>query len=263
MFRRLVGRILRPNACLASIGIAISLFSGWQIISLLRNHERWTALGEIRTAEFAGLLGLVLIAIVVARSLLIDVWNGFVEKKRIVSGSGQAGTAYDYRAMLSRDPKEVIVVAQNMRTLLSDDEYLPCISDWLGRNKDRHPSLTFVLSTPEVLSQIGRDHLKQSVAQLKTFLSKEPMKERIHIRFHSGVGSLSAFVCDPKDKSRGVLVFTPKWALDAQPANRMYCVVERWEHDDLFNLLAGSIPAMVQIDSRSLDEVCQILGVGS
>ncbi len=111
------------------------------------------------------------------------------------------------------------------------------------------------------LNPVAWDHLKQSVVDLTKFLDKEPMKDRITLRFHPGATSLSAIGCDPRDQRRGIVVFTPKWALDVQPANRLYFVVERWEHDDLFNRLAGTIPAMVQNDSLTLDQVRTELGI--
>ena len=151
-----------------------------------------------------------------------------------------------------------------MRTLLSDKNYLPSISKWLNRNKQHTPSLTFILSTPKALgalSATARDHLKQSVVQLRAFTETEPLREAITIRFHSGANSLSAFVCDPKSRERGIVVFTPKWALDVEPANRLYCVIERWEHEDLFNRLCGTIPAMTQSESLTLDQACAELKV--
>lgn len=264
MLRRLIGRVLRPNAALAFFGVVLSLFGGWQVIALLRSDTRWAKLDDLSTNEFAGLVGLILIALLIARLLVSDLWNGFSHEKRVVCGSGQAGTPYDCRYLLSKNPKEVFVIAQNMRTLLFDKDYLPCISQWLTRNKDREPSLTFVLSTPQVLGALNptaRDHLKQSVVELKEFLKTEAMRDRITIRFHPGTSSLSAIVCDPKSKHRGILVFTPKWAMDVEPANRLYCVIERWEHDDLFNRIAGTIPAMVQSDSLGLDQVCAELKI--
>lgn len=266
MLRRLIGRILRPSPVLAFFGILVSLIGGWQVMALLSSDARWDDLSGLSTGEQAGLLGLFLIGLLIARSLVSDVWNVLVQEQRIVCGSGQAGTSYDYSSLLSKNPKEVFVVAQNMRTLLSDPDYLPCISRWLGRNKDREPSLAFVLTTPEVLGALNptaMEHLMQSVVQIKAFLDKESMRDRITVRFHPGAASLSAFVCDPKDRRRGTLVFTPKWALDSQPANRLYCVIERWEHNELFNRVAGTIPAMVQIDSASLNlgQVCGELGI--
>jgi hypothetical protein len=264
MLRRLVGPILHPNFVLTSFGVVVALISGWQVIALIYSDARWAKLSTLSTFELAGLLGLFLIILLIARSLICDLWNSLVKEKRIVCGSGQAGTPYDYRSLLLRDPTEVFVITQNMRTLLSDKEYLPSISQWLARNGNRKPSLTFVLCKPNVLGVLNptaKNHLKQSVVELRNFLKTRPVNDQITIRFHSSTISLSAFVCDPKSKERGIMVFTPKWGLDAQPANRLYCVVERWEHDDLFNLIAGAIPAMVQNDSLSLDQVCTELGV--
>ena len=264
MLRRGIGYILRPHRVLAVFGALVSLVGGWQVVVLLKSHAIWTGLGALSTAELASFLGLFLIALLIARSLVSDCWSGVVQEKRVVCGGGQAGTPYDYRSLLLKDPLEVVFVAQNLRTLLSDIEFLPTVSQWLERNKARSPHLTVVLSTPSVLGALNptaRQHLKQSVTELKGFLSNDAVRDRTTVRFHPGASSLSAIVCDPKSKRRGILVFTPKWALDDQPANRLYCVIERWEHDDLFSLVAGTIPAMVQNDSLTLEQASQELGL--
>ena len=173
-----------------------------------RSHPqraRWDKLSDLPILELAGLVELLLIALLLARSLVSDLWNGLAHEKRIVCGSGQAGTSYDYHSLLSRNPKEIIVVAQNMRTLLSDKDYLPSISMWLARNKNG-ASLTFILSTPKLLgahSPKAKEHLSQSAIDLKGFLEKEPLREMINIRFHPGANSLSAFFCDPKSRESG------------------------------------------------------------
>ena len=260
MIKIIIGRILRPNPILALFGVLVSLIAGWQIIELLSSSPNWSNLSSITTNELASLIGMLLIALLIARSLINDIWNSVNTENRIVCGTGQAGTSYDYKSLLSKNPRDVIVVAQNMRTLLSDKEYLPTLSRWLGRNTANQPNLTFILCTPKVLgaiNPIAREHLKQSVIDLAGFLKNEPSKNRILIRFHHGASSLSAMICDPNSKRRGILVFTPKWSLDEQPANRLYCVIHKWEQENLFTRIAGTIPAMVQNDSYSLDQVCK------
>lgn len=228
MLRKFIGLVLRPNPVLALFASFVTFVSGLQVIALIRSDTRWDKLSDLPILELAGLVGLILIALLLARSLVSDLWNGLAHEKRIICGSGQAGTSYDYHSLLSRNPKEVIVVAQNMRTLLSDKDFLPSISAWLARNKDRGASLTFILSTPMLLgahSAKAKEHLRQSVIDLKRYLEKEPLREMINIRFHPGANSLSAFFCEPKSKSQGIVVFTPKWALDVEPANRLFCVI--------------------------------------
>lgn len=262
MLRRVIGKILHPNPVLSLFAALLTFVSGIQILKLLFGDPWWSKFADLTTPELAGLVGLILVSLLLVRSLASDLWNAFLRERRIVCGSAQAGTSYDYHHLLERDPREVIVVVQNMRTLLSDKDYLPSISKWLARNKDRHPSLTFILSTPKALgalSSVARDHLKQTVVQLSTFLDTEPLRDAITVRCHSGANSLSAFVCDPKSRERGLVVFTPKWAIDVEPANRLYCVIERWEHEDLFNRLCGTIPAMTQSESLTLDQVSREL----
>lgn len=266
MLRRLIGRMLHPNPVLAIFGVFISIWTGWQVLNVLRGDPGWANLDKLSTSKVARLLGLLIILYLVVRSLVNDLWNGFGNQKRIICGIGQPGTTFDYRNLLLRDPNIVFVVAQNMRTLLSDRDYLPSVSQWLDRNRHRNPRLTFILSTPKALEAINPTamrHLKQSVSELRDFLTSldAELRERITIRFHAAATSLSAFVCDPADRLRGILTFTPKWALDTEPGNRLYCVLERWEHDELFSRVTGTIPAMVQSEGFGLNEVCAELQI--
>ena len=81
MFRRFMGRILRPNPVLAIFGVLVSLFGGWQVIAIFRSDPRWANLSNLSTNELAGLLGLLLIALLIARSLVSDLWSGLVPGK--------------------------------------------------------------------------------------------------------------------------------------------------------------------------------------
>jgi hypothetical protein len=52
-----------------------------------------------------------------------------------------------------------------------------------------------------------------------------------------------------------------KWpsGRDADPKNRHYCVIERWEYRDIFNRVSGHRVAMIQADSLRLGDMSRII----
>ncbi|MCP4407985.1 MAG: hypothetical protein GY807_09560 [Gammaproteobacteria bacterium] len=150
-----------------------------------------------------------------------------------------------------------------MRSLLSDKNFLPSISTWLSSGGSHNRSITIVLCTPSVLQAVDEKahrHLKQSVIELRDFIAKEPVPERITVRFHPATISLSVVACDPTEV-QGILVFTPKFAvLDTTPEDRVYCAIERWEHKHLFVKILAFI-SMTQSDSLTIDQVCKIMEI--
>src|SRR5260370_1126653 len=124
MMKRLSGRIRSPNPFLALVGAIVGLFAAWQLFNLLSSGSRLTALFQLPMPELAALfVGLISIAWLIVRSIVNDLRNIFVRESRIVCGSGQAGTAYDYNKLLSDDPEEVFIVAQNLKTLLDENKF--------------------------------------------------------------------------------------------------------------------------------------------
>lgn len=211
------------------------------------------------------LLGVAIVIIVAIRSIVREVMEILIPEKRISCGSGIASTEYDFRALLARDPTEVFVVAQNMRTILSSPGNLSAMTKWLSRNPtDVERRLTIVLATPSSLTGtnlLARQHLRQTVTELRELQKNALHPEQLLICFHPGAAMLSVIACEKDDPKEGLLVFTPKFGIDAQPGNRLYCVIYRSEHPDLFGVLAGSITMMTQNDSLSLEDVCGELDV--
>lgn len=71
--------------------------------------------------------------------------------------------------------------------------------------------------------------------------------------FHVGAATLSAVFVDP-DAPNGRLYFTPRWAMQVIPEERMTCVIDkRVNSTRLFRAIYGSVLNMTQADAESLD----------
>ena len=189
-----------------------------------------------------------------------DIFTIWKRESQIVCGSGIVGTSYDYDSLMSREPDEVIIIGLNIATLISRKDFLQTMLSSLVKNPKLH--VTLILTPDNIVKELfplAYEHLIQSVQDIGSFmkdhLTTEGLEDRFSVRFHPAAATLSAIVCDPKNKNRGIIVFTPRWGDDAVPANRVFCSIERWKNNELFNLLYGVIPRMTQCDSISFKEV--------
>lgn len=180
----------------------------------------------------------------------------------------KAGNAkFDFKkisAVLDEHTEEVIVVAQNLQTLLRND-ILTALRPIL--EKKGNSQILIVLSVPEFFTGISTNqhedlqYLEQfanTIQQLNRFKFslKEAQKPRFRVFFHPGASSLSALIRDPADKHRGVLIFTAKWTTDTEPDSRVVCIVDRETNDYLFQRLIGHIPIMAdKAHSPDLEEM--------
>ena len=160
MLRQYALRILRPHWLLGLFGVLFALFSARDVASVFSSQVKLLKLDHPSLLDFAGFTGLIVLSLSNSRSILTDLLSMSGER-RIVCGSAQAGTEYDYRALLSKDPKRVVLAAQNMHTVIQDPDFLHCISSWLRRNEHSGATLTIILSTPKALGALSgkaRDH---------------------------------------------------------------------------------------------------------
>jgi hypothetical protein len=164
----------------------------------------------------------------------------------IICGVGQSRSRYDYQGLLQSGPKVVKVIDPNMKHWLSDREFIGVMREFLERRETR--KVTFILSTAIPLAAMEKEkkilgrgsiHLKEcliSIAKLRKGLSKQGRK-KLSVFQHPAAFTLTAFFCDPDDKKRGIVVFNPRWGSDVTWAKRLYCVVRRCDHEELFRVL--------------------------
>lgn len=210
------------------------------------------------------LIGLILVITIFIKQLFTEAYNIIYDANNIFCGTGQYGTEYDLLNFIKDDTKELYIIGQNIRTILSKEDRKQKLKKFIEKNGTE---LTIILCPYEILEKVfplAAEHLKQTVKDLKNlyFDLSDEQRKRFKIYFNPGTISLSAFVRDPADKNaRGVIVFTPKWSFDTSPGNRMYCVIEKWENKNCFDNIFGGVGRMIQSDSLSLKEVCEQLNI--
>lgn len=186
-------------------------------------------------------------------------------KDRIICGVGISGTDFDFRHMLTADREEIIAIGTNLRVLLSDEEFKSRIVTLIeSRNSTKVTLICATKAALEPVSARGVKHLQQSVVDLMELRNRlnESNRGRLAIHFHPDAVSLSGMIVDPKNDKRAVLIFTPRFASDAEPDNRVYCVVEKQFNRAVFNKISGSIIVLTQNDSLSLEQMRIEFGLG-
>ncbi len=213
-------------------------------------------------------LGALIAGIIFMRNVVRDIQDIFFQEEQIITGIGLSDSRYSYKYLLDDKCKEVIIVGQNMRTLMSDSVFRNHIIALLKNDKD--VKVTFILSTPEILKAMSKTlpqayrHFIDSVTEMRDMYHEnlgESERNRFSVHSHVGASSLSATIRDPSDNARGIITFTVKWSTDRDSQNRVFCVVEKRENRVLFNRLFGHVADMTRSESGSLKEICEKIEV--
>lgn len=267
MIKRLFRRVANPGRVIAFFSTIISFIGIVQIsITIQQKVSGISSISQfillLEPFDIGLILGLMLLLLILVKSVIGDLYNILWSERKITCGLGQIGTKYDFPKLFDKYCEEVIVVAQNMHTLLSRSDYFPKIIELLKQGT----KVRFVLTTYEIMTAINpvsAVHFEKSVEMLRNLYHNDlndKEREHLSVSFNPAAASLSVVIRDPK-KKRAVLLFTPKWATDKAPDNRMYCVIERCEHKELFDYIYGSIVGMRQCDSPNLKQMCEKLNI--
>lgn len=117
--------------------------------------------------------------------------------------------------------------------------------------------ITLVFAPPDLLGRLSQealDHLRDCSLPRLCDLYDDPdfdetHRRRLRIGAHPGAMFFQAFVRDPDDKERALLVATPRWLSDASGRSRFYFAVTRQEHPEMFEALYSNIPT--DLDRRT------------
>ena len=126
--------------------------------------------------------------------------------------------------------------------------------------QERHVRVTLILATYETLRPIspeGAIHLRESVKDIRQMLDDLAGGERDLMRayFHVGAATLSAVFVDPESPG-GILFFSPRWAIQFLPQDRLTCVIDKSINSEgLFKALYNGVLLMRQGDAKSLEEM--------
>ena len=178
---------------------------------------------------------------------------------RIIAKVGISGTSYDFNNFFNKHAKDCVVIAQNLRTLISKG-FLSHARNILKQGS----KLTIILTTYEVMCAISEkagEHFIESVKELRYFVKTLPLEysKGLKIHFHPGATSLSAMI--RIDSHQNTIVFTPKWATDIDPDSRIFCVIDENQRPDLFSRLVGHISYMTSPGWPNLQEMCKKLKI--
>ena len=164
---------------------------------------------------------------------------------------------YSRRDLMARTKSELILAGSNLRSWLSDDESKRGL---VALVRERQIRVTLIMATFETLGSIspeGAIHLRESVKDVQRMLSGLTAEEQDLMRtyFHIGAATLSAVFIDP-DSPDGVLFFSPRWAIQFLPQDRLTCVIDKSINSEgLFKAVYNGVLLMRQGDAKSLEEM--------
>jgi hypothetical protein len=164
---------------------------------------------------------------------------------------------YTRRDLMDRATRELVLAGPNLRSWLSDEESKRGL---IALVKERQVRVVLILATYETLSPIapeGAVHLRESVKDIMNMFDvlDAAEKELMTAHFHVGAATLSAVFVDPATPN-GILFFSPRWAIQFLPQDRLTCVIDkRINSDALFKAIYNGVLLMTQGDAKSVAEM--------
>jgi hypothetical protein len=164
---------------------------------------------------------------------------------------------YSRRDLMERTKSELILAGTNLRSWMSDDDSKRGL---VALVKERRVRVTLILATYETLRPIspeGAIHLRESVKDIRKMFDMldGAEKDLMTAHFHIGASTLSAVFIDPASPE-GILFFSPKWAIQFLPQDRLTCVIDKSINSEgLFKALYNGVFLMTQGDAKSIEDM--------
>jgi hypothetical protein len=164
---------------------------------------------------------------------------------------------YSRADLIKRVQGELILAGPNLRSWMSDDDTKRQLVDLV---RERRVRVTLILATYETLRPIspeGAIHLRESAKDIRRMLGQLEERERglMTAHFHGGASTLSAVFVDPR-RPEGILFFTPRWAIQFLPQDRLTCVIDKKVNSPgLFKAIYNGIFLMTQGDARTVEDM--------
>ena len=168
---------------------------------------------------------------------------------------------YSRADLMARTREELILAGSNLRSWLSDADSKQGLIDLAA---SRGVKVTLIMATYETLRPVspeGAIHLRESVKDAQEIINALPAGRRalVSAYFHVGASTLSAVFVDPRRKD-GILFFSPRWAIQFLPQDRLTCVIDKSVNDaSLYKALYNGVFLMTQGDAKGIEEM---LGAG-
>jgi TIR domain-containing protein len=164
---------------------------------------------------------------------------------------------YTRNDLMARTKRELILAGGNLRSWMSDEESKRGL---VALVQERHVRVSLILATYETLRPIspeGSIHLRESVKDIRQMTDRLAGEEKnlMRVYFHVGAATLSAVFIDP-DSPNGLLFFSPRWAIQWLPQDRLNCVIDKTINSEgLFKAIYNGVLLMRQGDAKSLEEM--------
>jgi hypothetical protein len=164
---------------------------------------------------------------------------------------------YSRAELIARTRRELVLVGPNLRSWLSDDDSKQGLVELV---KQRRVRVTMILATYETLRPIapeGAIHLRQSVKDIGRMadLLDDDEKHLMSAQFHVGASTLSAVFVDPMSPD-GILFFSPRWAIQFLPQDRLTCVIDKAINSAaLFKAVHNGVLLMTQGDAKTVADM--------
>jgi hypothetical protein len=234
---------VRPSILILSI-----VSSGYAIINLiisLINDSKNIWSSPAFYYYIIGILAILIISINAAKNDISNLTKDNIIENKVL-GVGQEASDYSFEKITKGLNEEIIIVGQNLRTLLASEKNKKRIIKLL----DDGIRVTFLIAKKETLEKVypkAAKHIDDTYDDINSIYRTTRRKELFCVYYNDNTLSMSLIYADKT--SGGIIVINPKWFYDNEPLNRIYIVISEKENPVPYNKIKGYFPYMMQSDT--------------
>lgn len=178
-----------------------------------------------------------------------------LEKDHIYCAKNIRESSYNLKFFIARTRQLLIITGTSLFGVLTNSEYRDGLIELIHRGIKVQLILGDRASLRAFRGTAETD-LQKSARLILSMRQKIPneLQENLEVFFHFGASTLSATISDPDDDN-GILAFTPRWAVDSNPDDRLFCVLEKSKHSDLFSAIFSERIMLTVTDGMTLEQV--------
>ena len=177
-------------------------------------------------------------------------------KNHIYCGKNIRESEFNLTSMIERTSRLLILAGPNLYAVLSNSEYIQGLLD-LVRRKITVQLIIGDRASLKVFGPTAERDLEKSartILSLKREKLSAELQEYFQVFAHPSTITLSAVISDP-NSDKGVLTFTPRWLNDYNPNVRLFCVLEKSKHPELFSVIYSDSFMLMLSNSQTIEQV--------
>lgn len=265
MIRRFLKRFTNQRRFTTLTTLLITCVGFIIIYNFITNRIRKIDFSNLSLDDQLLLATMPIFIILIVQNIFQMLYHLIYKDRFIISGINVGSSSYNYKKVIDKKTKEIVLVSQNFRGAMNDS-----LKDKIKELLENNGNVVLIGTTYEAMSEIckgddrARKHFFSSLEDIRNIYENVENKDftkNFYIIFHPSASSLTTFYRDPfsEKASRRLLIIGPKYAQDKNKENRYYNVIEAWDNNDFYQLFRDHLFFMAdpQNNPQTIYEFCR------